>query len=217
LRCAWFGVDRARFSWDAVSFPTDPFNGGADFPDDQVPASAADSGDQYGYFDHVLRDIADLRGTYFREGLSLDLTWNYLRLDQPIPEPAQIEADIRADNFPVLHRFWLSVIAAAFSGTKLTPTVFVRGGGEGLNPDTHGVGELVEDPATGFTSAARYGPVIAGRGRHHASAVIPSAAGWDRWYWYPSLLGLDPPLSDWTYTAMGTDGAYQVTDDGTFV
>lgn len=134
LRCSWFGVDRARFSWDQVRFTPDPFNGGDPFPepDLQIPRSSADSGDEYGYFDQVLRDIAHLRGTYFREGLSLDLTWNYLFLDQPVPQPAEMEARIRADNFAVLHRFWVAALIAALTGTKLTPTVFIRGGGEGL-------------------------------------------------------------------------------------
>lgn len=224
LRCSWFGVDRARFSWDQDRFTADPFNGGNPFPeaDDQIPRSSADSGDQYGYFDQVLRDIAHLRGTYFREGLSLDLTWNYLFLDQPVPQPAVMEAMIRADNFAVLHRFWVAAFIAALTGTKLTPTVFIRGGGEGLNPDTHAENDPVEDPATASyyspDAPPSYGKVRAGRSRHHASAVIPSAAGWDEWYWAPLVIGFRPPLSDWTMTQVDSAGnRYQVSDDGTFV
>lgn len=44
LRCSWFGVDRARFSWDDTKFNADPFNGGDTFPLGQIPESAPDSG-----------------------------------------------------------------------------------------------------------------------------------------------------------------------------
>ena len=207
LRCGWLGVDRARFPWHAGErgFDADVFAGGAAYPEDQVNERAAEDGTGYGYCDDVLADIAELRGSYFREGLSLDLTWNHLFLDEMIPVPATILEWMREDGYARLHRLWRMVLVTAMTRTKLCPTVFIRGGGEGLNPDTHADADTVQNPTTGEgLPSIRYGAVKDGRTAHHASAVIPSALGWDPWYWDEAEIGFSAPSSTWVSTDDGT-------------
>lgn len=207
IRSRWFGVDRARVPWPV--------------PRDRTDLDES-NGDAYGYMDEMFEDLAALRGGCFREGLSSDLTWHHVFPDTEIPKPDVIREWLRADRYLVLAHFLVSTLLARVDGIKLFPTVFVRGGGEGLNPDTHSPGALVSNPVTHahVADAPNYDTVRAGRTRHHASALIPSPLGWDPWYYDSATLGIEAPLSMWTTSStLLADGTVVLGegDDGTFV
>lgn len=206
VRSRWFGVDRARVPWPYA---------------DRSGAETAD-GLAYGTMPDVFADIAELHGRFFREGLHNDLTWHHVFTDTPIPKPGEILELLRENRYAALSHFLFATVLARLNDIQLFPTVFVRGGGEGLNPDTHTPNATVSDPVTGrgVTDAPSYDRVRAGRTRHHASAILPSPMGWVPWYYDPATLGLDPPLSTFTTSARVRDDGTVIPgtpDDGTYV
>lgn len=142
VRSRWFGTDRAQFAWD------------------RTPGSAgAESIEDYGSFFDVLIDTAALGGSCFREGVTSDLIWHHVFPDEEngdgslskpgmIPRPADILANLRDQDFTSLSRFAIVLFAAIVTNTRIFPTVFARGGGEGLNSDPHAnKNVLIFDPS----------------------------------------------------------------------
>jgi len=204
VRSQWFGVDRAQFPIPML--------------DD--PATATESA-AYGTFFAVLGDVADLRAGMFREPVTSDLIWHHIFPEEfngaraapgRIPMPADIVANLRGDDFGALWRFSLVLCAAIVYQVRIFPTVFARGGGEGLNSDPHSDKDVVifdptvqvlQPDGTYRSASAPDGTTwqdcIDGRPPHQNSALIPSVWGWDTWYYDPTEMVLVPTQTSVAY------------------
>jgi hypothetical protein len=186
----YFGVDRAQFP---IPGPGDP------------PALAEAAA--YGSFLAVMEDVAALGAGLFREPVTSDLIWHHVfpyeyngNSAQPkygeIPVPADILENLRADDFIVLWRFSLWLCSAIGQDVQIFPTVFARGGGEGLNSDPHADKEAtIFDPSVQIQQSdgtflpaeapdgTSWQDCIDGKPAHQNSVLIPSVWGWNAWYW----------------------------------
>lgn len=178
VRSRVFGVDRAQFGFPGLGMSLD------------------DACEDYGTFQDVLVDLADLGGGMFREGVTSDLIWHHIfpyeqnsggTFDKPgeIPQPADILLNLQDGDYYALSRFMLTVLVAIRHRVQLYPSVFARGGGEGLNSDPNPEGNVIRDPTTGETApgGVTWEDTILGKPPHQASVLIPSVWGWNEWYY----------------------------------
>lgn len=194
-RPRYFGVDRAQFPIPRLS----------DRP-------ARDESTAYGSYLAVMEDVAALGASLFREPVTSDLIWHHVFPEQyngrnaapgEIPEPADILENLRADDFSVLWRFNLWLCAAIANDVQIFPTVFARGGGEGLNSDPHTDKDAtiydptvqIRQPDFSFEPAqapdgTSWQDCIDGKPAHQNSVLIPSVWGWNKWYWNAVTMGV---------------------------
>ncbi len=175
---AWFGVDRARFA-----------------PRSGTAADAAIAS-EYGDYVAVLSDVAQLGGGFFREGMQCDLHWNDLLPATEIPKPVDLLERLRDDGFACYREFENVLLLAIILKIRLLPMVFCEGGGGGLSPSQHTKKEgdqviyattPVTDPATGVVAPdnTSWYEVQRGKPDHQSTVLIPTAMGWNAWYWEP--------------------------------